>query len=264
MTPLAAGLNLLMGLVYVAIGVLAVADLQRHRRERGFSHFGFGIAALAWTCGPHHLHHGWHLATEGWAAGPLDVVTVAVGLVPGAAWCLLRLEARAGGRGDRTVTGLPVWVESLPVAGGAYAVALTVAATSALAGGGAFDPVVVPNAALVVVYLVIAAKLLAAQLASHASTGRWSVSGLSLGGIFLTCAPMHAVYAVSVLSGRYAVSGLHAPLAGYVAVPAGLYFLWVVWSLQRGRVADWDVSAPRAAEGALEAPVPLDRLTARS
>lgn len=72
--------------------------------------------------------------------------------------------------------------------------------------------------------------------------------------VFTTCAAMHAVYALYTLDGRYAVD-VHGLAVDWFAVPAGLYFLWVVHALYRGTFKDWNGSPLRARAPAAPHPV---------
>lgn len=99
---------------------------------------------------------------------------------------------------------------------------------------------------LVGVYAAIAAVLAKAQIATRAGGGSWSVSGLSLAGIFATCAPMHAVLAFYTATGRYE-RDVHGIVIDWLSIPAGLFFLWVAWRLNRGELRDWE----RATAGAM-------------
>ncbi len=55
---------------------------------------------------------------------------------------------------------------------------------------------------------------------------------------------MHAVYALYTLSDRYGPD-VHGLTVDLLAVPAGIYFLWVVQALYRGTFADWNGSPLR-------------------
>jgi hypothetical protein len=124
-------LNVILGLVYCQYGTMTLYEMVRGRRTMGFSHFGAAWIAMAFTCGPHHVHHGVHLVLGGMPAGSLDLVAVAVGYPAGVGWFLLRVEAFTGGRGDRFVQGTPRWLLMLPTIAGIY---LTSLVWSALIG----------------------------------------------------------------------------------------------------------------------------------
>ena len=86
-----AGVNLLLGMVYLSYGVMTIIDLRRGWEKRGFSHFGLAWIAMAFTCGPHHFEHGLHIAVAGRDGGALDLIAVVVGLPAGVTWFLLRV-----------------------------------------------------------------------------------------------------------------------------------------------------------------------------
>src|SRR5918996_6011706 len=98
MTAAVAITNLVLGVAYTGYGVITAAEMRRDWRSFGFSHFGAAWIAMAFTCGPHHLVHGLHLAFEGRSGGALDLLAVAVGLPMGGVWLSLRVEAFRGGR----------------------------------------------------------------------------------------------------------------------------------------------------------------------
>lgn len=240
MTTVAGALNLLLGAVYTSYGVMTGIEMLRGR-TRGFSHFGLAWMLMAFTCGPHHLVHGAYLVGGSDEAAWLDLAVVLVGLPAGVTWFLLRLEAAWGGPGDRTFGGLPLAVEVLPILAGVYGVALATAVTLVAVEHAEADARLVPNLALVGLYLAIAAVLTRTQLENHARFATWSTSGLALSIVFSTCAVMHGVWALYGASHRY---HFHGPLltVDILAVPAAAYFLWVVWSLYRGSIVDWNAA----------------------
>ena len=234
-------LNLILGFVYIQYGTLTVIDMWRNRRKLGFSHFGAAWIAMAFTCGPHHFVHGLHMLVSGGRPGTLDVVAVAIGFPAGVTWFLLRIEAFAGGRGDRFLLGSPLWVLAIPTVFGMYLTALGAAVLQVGISKPGDIALVAPNLMLVVIYSAIGYFLTRTQLANRQPLGGWSVSGLALAVIFPTCAAMHAVYAFYALKGQYPIMQTGA-LIDWIAVPAGAYFLWVVHALYRGTAIDWNRS----------------------
>ena len=245
-TTLVGTLNLVLGLVYLQYGTMTILDMRRNWGTLGFSHFGAAWIAMAFTCGPHHVVHGFHVLAEGRAGGPFDAYAVIVGFPAGVLWFLLRVEGARGGRGDRFISGTPGWVAALPYLAAVYVVSL-VGWSLALNG---YDLsrawILIPNILLVGLYLAVGYYVLRTQLANRPQTGGWSVSGLSLGIIFPTCAAMHAVFALYALNGRYPFD-THTYTIDALAVPAAVYFLWVVRGLYRDTLADWH-RAPRPQE----------------
>ena len=94
MTVAAGVLSLLIGNAYLLLGVLTGRELLRHRRTRGWSHFGGAFMVMAFTCGPHHLVHATHLLFEGDVANGPVLASLLLGLPPGMVFIALRLEAR--------------------------------------------------------------------------------------------------------------------------------------------------------------------------
>lgn len=193
-------LNLVLGLAYTGYGVMTMLEMRRDRDTFGFSHFGLAWICMAFTCGPHHLAHAVHLAVEGRTGGPLDVYSVVVGLPVGVIWLALRVEAFAGGRGDRFIARTPRWLAAAPAVAVVYFISLVVASGVTLAHAhravGASEQGLVANGALVAIYMAIGWFVLRTQLANRPSLGGWSLSGLCLAAIFPTCALMHAIFGV--------------------------------------------------------------------
>jgi hypothetical protein len=231
-TIVAGLLALLTGLAYSGLGVIAVYELGRDRRTRGFSYLGGAFALMAATCGPHHLVHAeHHLLWAESVSGPM-LGALAIGFVPGAIFVLLRIEALAGGPGDRFVTGTPVLLAALPWA--------VVAASGAIvweAMGDARELSAVSLAAnflLFVNYKVVGVLVLRTQLARRPGLAGWSVSGLAMGGVFVTCGVAH------LAAGLATPADWHTLLFDVLGVPFSIYFLWVVRSLHRNSLRDWN------------------------
>ena len=232
-------LNIVLGTVYTCYGLMTIVDMKRGWRTHGFSHFGAAWIAMAFTCGPHHLDHGLHGLVSGRMGGWLDLVTIAVGFPAGVIWFLLRVEAMWGGRGDRHITGTPVWLESLPTFMAGYSAAVVAAGIWIASTTSVVSWRIAPNLCLVVLYSAIAYVLLRNQLRNHAVTGGWSASGVSLSMVMYTCAVMHGVFALYANSGRYDLDW-HGQVIDTLAVPAAAYFLWVTYSLTQGWLHDWN------------------------
>lgn len=238
--------NVLLGVIYTCYGVMTVIDLKRGWRDRGFSHFGAAWVAMAFTCGPHHLEHGLHILTTG-HAGALDLAAVAVGFPAGAIWFLLRVEALAGGPGDRFVRGTPLWISALPFLAVAYLAGLIVETVLLMNQTDAhLTPRITPNLLLLGIYSLIGYYLVRAQLGTRSEAGGWSLSGLTLGIVFPTCGLMHVFFAEYAITGQYDIERLGLAI-DWLAVPAAIYFVWVVRALYLGTITDWNESAGRSA-----------------
>jgi hypothetical protein len=193
---------------------------------------------MAFTCGPHHLVHGTHLLFEGRMAGTLDLVAVAVGLPAGVVFLSLRVEATLGGRGDRFISGSPAWLRALPTISAMYITILAI--TVFRLGAFGLPDKVTPNIALIVLYFMIGYFLLRTQLRNCGITQGWSASGIALTVVFPTCGLMHGVFALYAATGLYHDVDWHGLTIDWLAVPAAVYFLWVVRSLYRRSIKDWN------------------------
>ena len=233
--------NIGLGIIYSCYGVMTLIELKRGWSTLGLSHFGLAWVAMAFTCGPHHLEHGLHALLTGQNAGALDVTAVLIGAPAGLTWFFFRVEAIRGGQGDRFIPGSPAWVRALPALSVGYTVLAVVAGAWVLRNHLDLTPQVTPNLLLLAVYGMVGYYLLMGQRGNHLASGGWSLSGLTLTIVFPTCGLMHAAFAVYATSGRYVVepTGL---LIDWLAVPAAVYFVWVVRSLQQGRLTDWNLA----------------------
>jgi hypothetical protein len=140
-------------------------------------------------------------------------------------------------------SGTPRWLRALPWLGAAYVGAVIAGVVAvAVSAGVTFDSRFAPNLSLVAAYSLIGWYLLRTQLRNRASLGGWSVSGISLTAVFPTCALMHGAWMLYGLTGRYELE-VHSLTIDWLAVPAAVYFLWVVRSLYLGAVGDWNEGA---------------------
>lgn len=236
--------NLLVGAAYVSLGLLSAWEAASQYRYRGLSRFGLGFSLMAASCGPHHLVHGW-CVLEGGIVTPAMLVLTLTGLPAGIVFCWLRAEAMRAGRGDRTIA-----VNGRVMAA---AVAMLLILVSALAGWAVASPPApssvvcttpdgIDTAALVkysnlwvaFTYAMVGCYLVDTQVRRYVTTRSWSLSGLSLAGVFPSCAAMHLILALTS-SGE--TNTLPFDLLG---VPASLYFLWVVRQLHADSVIDWN------------------------
>jgi hypothetical protein len=259
--------HLLIGLAYAGLGLLSAWETVSLHRYRGWSRFGIGFSLMAASCGPHHLVHGWHALQGHESSWPMLAATL-IGLPAGLIFVGLRIEIASGGRGDRRIAssrpGAVLFAGSFAVAVGAltaWAIARPGMALPAqvmcTAGGLAVQAgspggfgfgigtiISMANLFVAVAYGMVGWYLAEYQVRRHATDGAWSLSGVSLAGVFFTCALMHLIYAL----GTQHSATLPFDLLG---VPASIYFLWVVKRVHSDSVVDWN---RRPLVGAASAP----------
>jgi hypothetical protein len=247
--------NLLIGLAYTGLGLLSAWEAFSLHRYRGWSRFGIGFSLMAASCGPHHLVHGWHVLQEGDASWPMLAVTL-IGLPAGLIFVGLRFETALGGRGDRQVGASRYWPVSVAaafavtvgwLAGWTLAHPIKPTSSSHLmctllglsvtpGAGAAYDLACIGFAAnvfVVVTYGMVGWYLADYQVRRYVAEGGWSLSGVSLAGVFFTCALMHLIYA----STEQHAATLPFDLLG---IPASIYFLWIVRRVHSDSVVDWN------------------------
>ncbi len=245
--------NLLIGTAYSGLGLLSLWAALSQYRYRGLSRFGLGFTLMAASCGPHHLVHGWCVLQGGVATTPMLLITLA-GLPAGVIFCLLRIEAMAGGRGDRTVLAGPHGLVALattcivlasmlasqalaarPLPGSAMCTIFGLKVATTARGGADFTSLVfLTNIAAAAAYVMVGWYLGVTQVRRYVAQRQWSLSGLALTGVFPTCAFMHIIHALSF--------GAHSATLPFdlLGVPASIYFLWVVKRVYRDSVVDWN------------------------
>jgi hypothetical protein len=226
-------LALLTGIAYTALGVIAAYELVRHRRDRGFSHFGLSFAVMAFTCGPHHLIHAWrHLVAHEPAHGPM-LAALAIGAVPAVVFIGLRLEAVFGGRGDRLIRNSRM-LAALP-----WLMAAAAGATiwEALRHAAVMDVdlrALLPNLILFANYALVGYFTARAQVARRPLLDGWSLSGVAMSAVFATCAFSHLV------AGLLTTADPRGIVFDDIGVPASIYFMWAVYRLHRDSARDWN------------------------
>jgi hypothetical protein len=226
-------LALLTGLAYVTIGAIAVSELLRHRRDRGFSHFGLGLVVMAATCGPHHLIHAWrHLVGQEPAHGPM-LAAMALSALPAAVFVGLRIEAGLGGRGDRLIRNSRI-LAALPWLLAAAAGATLWEALRHASAIGVDLRSLLPNLILFANYALVGYFTARTQVARRPLLDGWSLSGVSLSAVFATCAISHLV------AGMLTTADPVGVVFDNLAVPASIYFLWAVYRLHRDSARDWN------------------------
>lgn len=245
MTIAVAVVNLILGVVYTSYGIITIIEMKRGWKTMGFSHFGAAWITMAFTCGPHHFDHGLHTLIDGRPGGSLDLATVLVGFPAGITWFLLRIEAFAGGRGDRLIRGTPGWIGVSPTVSAVYMTALAAALIPIVRTSHTVPAPVYANLALVVLYFTIGYFLIRTQIQNRRGSSGWSLSGLALGAVFPTCGLMHGVHAAYAATGVYHYDR-HLAVIDWLAVPAAVYFLWVVRGLYRDALQDWNRSPETA------------------
>ena len=242
------GVNLVLGLGYLVLGAIVFIELLRQWREPGVWQVGAALTAIAFTCGPHHLIHGVHVAFEHHPAGRLDLVTVLVGLPPAGVFVWLRFEALTGNRGDRHIGGTPGWMQTFPVAVGAYVALVLWVGIGMLRRAPGLSLEGLLSLASAAVFGSVAVVLTRTQLRNRAATGGWSLSGLGLAGLFASCSVMHAAVAME-MTAQVRTLDVHLVAVNALGVFAALWFLGVVRAMTREARRSWEAVASTATAG---------------
>ena len=245
--------NLLLGIAYAGLGTLSAWETISLHRYRGWSRFGVGFSMMAASCGPHHFVHGWHVLQGESISTPMLAATL-IGLPAGLIFVLLRFETVLGGQGDRWVSTSPhqavllVGVITLiagwlggsafaePEANVPFQILCTPTGIVVRATGNGIDiasVTFIANIFVTVTYGMVGWYLADTQVRRRLTNGTWSLSGVSLTGVFFTCALMHIVDATTRGSPLILVFDL-------IGIPASIYFLWVVKRLHNDSVMDWN------------------------
>jgi len=249
--------NILLGLAYSGLGTLSAWETFSLHRYRGWSRFGIGFSLMAASCGPHHLVHGWHVLHGAAVTGPMFAASV-IGLPAGMIFSLLRIETLLGGRGDRTLTvspqrvillasafavtagALATWTLARPPAAFSWPQVLCTTSGLAAAPPGQLSGIdfgslaLMANLFVAVTYGMVGWYLSDTQVRRRITGGAWSLSGVSLAGVFITCAFMHLIHAFTIEA--------HGPtlLFDLLGIPASIYFLWTVKQVHNDSVVDWN------------------------
>ena len=245
MIPLVIGLtNLTIGLTYAGLGLLSAWETISLHRYRGWSRFGIGFSLMAASCGPHHLVHGWHVLQGESVSGSMLVATL-IGLPAGLTFLFLRFETMFGGHGERPIAASPhraILLVGTFAALGGWLAAWTMAqpnafvpflCTSAEATTSVYSVTFLANLFVTVTYSMVGWYLADHQVRRYLTAGVWSLSGVSLTGVFFSCALIHLIDAMTYGNGAVVVFDL-------LGIPASVYFLWVVQSLHSDSVMDWN------------------------
>lgn len=239
MRALIIAVELATGIAYTGLGVLSAWEMVRERSTLGRSQFGLSFMLMAFTCGPHHLAMA--VATIGSQRQPTgpELLALVIGLIPGITFVALRLEALLGGPGDRALwfsaAFLPATTALIGIVGGGVVVTM-------YRGVAHIDrTLLIANVVLGTSYLMVGWYIIATQLRRFGTPDYWSLSGVSLGLIFPTCALGHAVHVLAVA--HHATAGWQRVLIltiDIVGLPASIWFLTVVRRLYHEALSDWN------------------------
>lgn len=222
--------NLLLGLTYLFfVGVGPLVDMWRTPKERG-NPFGWALILIAFTCGPHHMHYGLHLLSDpGTNGNSSDLVLLAMGIPPALIWEYFRMNAmfRPHKPTDVVLGRTPWWVTLAP----SWVGVLTLLSLYWAAKGfsGTIDWFHAwPNVAQGVLYGVAGAAMIDTQVRR---APRWSMSGLGLTGIFVTCAFMHLNFAIHQRPG-FVPSTNHMLAIDLLGAVFATYFAYLILSVR--------------------------------
>jgi hypothetical protein len=267
--------TLMIGSAYLGLGLLSIWETISLHHYRGWSRFGIGFALMAASCGPHHLLHGWQLLQGDAVSWPALAATL-IGLPPGLIFVWLRFESMWNGQGDRGIIaapqrlmllsvvaallagGLAAWNLAQPPATELSFLVLCISSAGMPEAGDAFAAAsFVANAFVTVTYGMVGWYLADRQVRRYLSDGSWSLAGIALTGVFMTCALMHLIDARACSSGATLAFDL-------IGIPASIYFLWIVRQVHSDAVTDWNRRPLMGAATAPARPSPWSGANARS
>lgn len=189
--------------------------------------FGFALAGMAVSCGPHHFHQGLHILIDGQMMTSTEFGGLLFALPFGVAWLAFRTNALFGGSGDLHAKG---WPGLLVVGLFSLAVEMTLVVVLS-ASGSSWSVDLIVQITLAFLYLWIGYFLWIGQVGIHETTGQWSLAGLSLAMVFPTCAVLHASYGLNVAAGRYE-SDIHFLAIDGLGIPMACWFLVLTYRLR--------------------------------
>jgi hypothetical protein len=223
-----AAITVSIGVAYLALMVMAIHDLRSER-----SALGWGFVAATGTCGPHHLVHGEHLVTGVMTATGPEFGAAVVGLLPAVVFAVLRVQALRGERGDVSIGGTPVLLSAMPVVV-ASVYGLLFARTLDASASHVDLASLLPSGVEFAMFVVIGWLLWGSQMARRRVEGVWSLSGLALTSIFLTCAFMHLTFGLN----RH--HDLHLIVLNWFGAAASVLFAVIAFRAARQARRDWD------------------------
>jgi hypothetical protein len=219
------------GLSYLVFGAITLHEMRSERADRGPSHFGLAFAFMTFTCGPHHIDHGFHLLDGGrftWAGA----FAIAAAVPPGIVFLRLRLEVLSGGSGDRFYLGATRRIALAgPCAAAVAAIVLAVAVDTRSAHLNPLDILIA--IVLAAIYGIIGLKVLYTQAVHRRVFGGWSLAGGAFAAIMITCALTHMCHALA------AKPDIHSRIIDALGLPAAAYQLWTIERLRRHAIRDW-------------------------
>lgn len=255
MSVLVASIAALLAVAYLVLAGIGSWELTTDRSDSVPPRFGLVVVLLASDTGLHHLLHAVR-AASGDDVSVAIAATGALALVPTLTFVGLRIEILSGRRGDRFVSGTPNWLIATPLmtlvaAGGLFVWSAT--SGSAMGTWSRWSDltrlVVITNVALGTCFLLVGWPLMRTQIRRRSERGGWSVSGLSLSTMFMTCGLSYLVHAFEAQGSRT------TEIVDALSVPTALWLLLAGRSLYGSGIVAWNArpavgnrrAAPRAA-----------------
>lgn len=207
--------QVLLGAInFAVLGFMLLLDVLPFIRRRNWrsSVFGMSMLAVSLTSGLHAIVRGYftingELTPTG--VEPLDIASLIVCFGPLPVFGIAHMRARSGRWREWTVKGNPAWLLLIIGVLGIYAGGFlqrfldTVRFHHIPVHWARFDANY--NLVLWGLYLLCAHLWLRYQVKARKATGRWSVSGMALGLIFVTMSLHRLAQAIEVASGAYVV-----------------------------------------------------------
>lgn len=225
-----AAVHIILGVGYIVVlGLWSAWDVWRGYKETGnVERLGFGLMAMGFTCGPHHIEHGIHILLDV-TFSAIDLGFALVALPFPLAFMGLRIAAALGKSGDvefrytkaelANNVLLGFWLFWSFWTGASWMYLLVQYGLPAYTAG--------PQYVLAALFPVIGWLFFRANNLNTFRYRRSSLNSLLLAGLFITCGASHLITGTLLGAGVFAFQHLY--LIDSFGVFAAILFLLLVY-----------------------------------